>query len=278
MKLTALIENKAGGGLTGEHGLAIHIEYNGKQYLLDTGASDLFLGNADKMGINLADIDTAFLSHGHYDHSGGFEGFFSRNGKAKVYIQNAATDSYYVKIGPFRHYVGIPKGLLDNYDDRFVFVEGDRQIDEGVRLISHKTAGLAAIGKKAHMYRKTRKSFAADDFEHEQSLVFEAGSGLVILNSCCHGGIDNIVKEAREAFDGKEVAAVFGGFHLMGFKGTSSMSGKPEEVKGLAKRLTALGVKHVYTGHCTGDPAFEILKEELGERLHYFRTGATAEL
>jgi len=200
MKVTALIENKAGEGLVGEHGLAVHIEYNGKQYLLDTGASDLFLNNADKMGINLADIDAAFLSHSHYDHSGGFGGFFARNSKAKVYLQNAAKELCYVKIGPIRHYVGIPKGLLDKRSDRFIFVDGDRQIDEGVWLISHKTAGLAERGKKAHMYRKTQKGFAADDFGHEQSLVFEAGNGLVVLNSCSHGGVDNIVEEVRKAF------------------------------------------------------------------------------
>jgi len=64
----------------------------------------------------------------------------------------------------------------------------------------------------------------------------------------------------------------------MGLRGTNSMSGEPEDIKGLAKRLVDLNVKHVYTGHCTGDPAFGILREELGERLHYFCTGATAEL
>jgi 7,8-dihydropterin-6-yl-methyl-4-(beta-D-ribofuranosyl)aminobenzene 5'-phosphate synthase len=126
--------------------------------------------------------------------------------------------------------------------------------------------------------RKTQKGFTADDFEHEQSLVFETGDGLVILNSCSHGGIDNIVEEVSKTFGGREVAAVFGGFHLMGFRGTNSMSGKPEDIKGLAKRLIALNVKDVYTGHCTGDPAFKLLKEELGERLHYFCTGTSVEL
>lgn len=53
MKLTALIENKATGNLIGEHGLAVHIEYNGKQYLLDTGASNKFQNNANQLGIDL---------------------------------------------------------------------------------------------------------------------------------------------------------------------------------------------------------------------------------
>ena len=72
MKLTALIENKATGNLSGEHGLAVHIVYNGKQYLLDTGASNQFQNNAIKLGIDLKSVDNAALSHCHYDHSGGW--------------------------------------------------------------------------------------------------------------------------------------------------------------------------------------------------------------
>lgn len=278
MKLTALIENKVTGNLIGEHGLAVHIEYNGKQYLLDTGASNKFLNNSNHLGIDLKDIDTAVLSHCHYDHSSGYVGFFSNNSKAKVYLQSAAKELCYAKVGFIKIYNGIPQGILNTYSDRFVFVNGDYQIDEGVWLISHKTKGLAAKGKKAHMYRKTEKGFVADDFQHEQSLVFEVENSLVILNSCCHGGVDNIIKEVMETFHGKEVLAIIGGFHLMGIVGTKSMSGKPEDVRVLGKRLFDLNVKHIYTGHCTGDPAYKILKEKLGERLQYFSTGTIVEL
>ena len=278
MKLTALIENKATGNLIGEHGLAVHIEYNGKQYLLDTGASNKFLNNANQLGIDLKNIDTAVLSHCHYDHSSGYVGFFSKNSKSKVYLQSAARELCYAKLGLIRIYNGIPQGILNTYRDRFIFVDGDYQIDEGVWLVSHKTIGLATKGKKAHMYRKTEKGFVADDLQHEQSLVFEVENGLVILNSCCHGGVDNIIEEVMETFHGKEVLAIIGGFHLMGILGTKSMSGKPEDVRALGKRLFDLNVKHIYTGHCTGNPAYKILKEELGERLQYFSTGTIVEL
>ena len=278
MKLTALIENKATGNLVGEHGLAVHIEYNGKQYLLDTGASNQFQNNANKLGIDLKNIDTAALSHCHYDHSGGYVGFYSKNSKAKVYLQSAARELYYAKLGLIKKYIGIPRGILDTYSDRFVFVDGDYEIDEGVWLISHKTIGLATREKKAHMYRKTEKGFVADDFQHEQSLVFEVENGLVILNSCCHGGVDNIIKEIIEAFNGKAVLAIIGGFHLMGIIGTKSMSGRREDVRALGKRLFNLKIKYIYTGHCTGNPAYKILKEKLGERLQYFSTGTIIEL
>lgn len=277
MKITALIENKATGNLVGEHGLAVHIEYNGKQYLLDTGASNQFIRNTIELGFNLKDIDIAFLSHSHYDHSSGYEGFFSINEKAKVYLQSTAKEMCYAKVGFFKKYIGIPKGILDSYKDRFVFVDGDYQIEKGIWLISHKTAGLEVKGKKAHMYRKTKSKFVPDDYRHEQSLVFETEKGLVILNSCCHGGVDNIIKEVKETFHGKDVVAVIGGFHLMGITGTHSIGGRSEDVRALGKRLYDLDVQHVLTGHCTGDPAFAILKEELGDRLQYFSTGTIVE-
>ena len=75
MKVIVLIENTSKCSLCAEHGLSVYIEYNGMKYLLDTGASDTFSANAHQLGINLADIDIAFLSHAHYDHAGGFETF-----------------------------------------------------------------------------------------------------------------------------------------------------------------------------------------------------------
>jgi 7,8-dihydropterin-6-yl-methyl-4-(beta-D-ribofuranosyl)aminobenzene 5'-phosphate synthase len=277
MKITALIENKASSNLYSEHGLAIHIDYNGKRYLLDTGASSRFLLNADKLGIDLSEIDTCVLSHCHFDHSGGYESFFTRNENAKVYLQSESKEQYYLKFAFIKYYVGIPRGILDKYKERFLFVDGNFQLDPGVWLISHKTKNLETRGKKAHMYRKAGKGFVADNFGHEQSLVFETERGLVILNSCCHGGVDNIVNEVKEAFNHQEVYAVIGGFHLMGIRGTKSMSGSNEDIMVLGKKLNE-NVNQIYTCHCTGDPAYRILKGELGEKLHYFSTGTTFEI
>ena len=95
MKITVLVENSTSCRLYGEHGLSVYIEYDGKKYLLDTGASTLFAKNAKELGISLADIDTAFLSHAHYDHSGGFEAFFKENDKAYRVVQNRERKANY---------------------------------------------------------------------------------------------------------------------------------------------------------------------------------------
>ena len=58
MKITVLVENSTSCRLYGEHGLSVYIEYDGKKYLLDTGASTLFAKNAKELGISLADTPT----------------------------------------------------------------------------------------------------------------------------------------------------------------------------------------------------------------------------
>lgn len=277
MKVITLIENKAKDELKSEHGLAVYIEYNGKRYLLDAGKTDRFSENAIKLDVDLSKIDVGVLSHSHYDHSGGYNVFFSRNKKAKVYIRKEAKELCYSKLGPFKRYVGIPKEILDKYSDRFIYIDKDYKIDEGVWLISHKANNLENKGKKSHMYRMTKDGLKPDNFKHEQSLVFETKKGLIVLNSCSHIGIDNIVKEIKKAFKEKKVFAVIGGFHLMGIIGPSSMRTKDEEVENLGKRLVSFGVEHVYTCHCTGTPAYKVLKKTLGNKVEYFSTGTVIE-
>ena len=65
-----------------EHGLSLYIEANGKRILFDTGASAAFADNAEKLGIDLNQVDLCILSHGHYDHGGGIKRFLEVNDHA----------------------------------------------------------------------------------------------------------------------------------------------------------------------------------------------------
>ena len=69
------------------------------------------------------------------------------------------------------------------------------------------------------MYRKQGEGYVVDDFAHEQSIVIESQKGLIVFNSCSHGGIVNIVDEVHHAFPNEQVYAVVGGFHLKGIHG-----------------------------------------------------------
>ena len=76
MKIVNLIENTEGcSGCASEHGLSFYIETEKHKLLVDTGATDAFIQNAEILGVNLASVDTVILSHGHYDHGGGLPAF-----------------------------------------------------------------------------------------------------------------------------------------------------------------------------------------------------------
>ena len=261
--------------LFGEWGLSVYVEFEGKRYLLDTGASHLFAKNAGVMGVDLSKIDVGILSHAHFDHSDGMAKFFHANKTAPFYLRKGAGENCYHAgklFGriPYHYYIGIHKGFLKRFADRIRFAEGDMQIAPNVYLVPHKTPGLEAIGERAHLSVKENGKYRYDSFGHEQSLVFDTPKGLFVMNSCSHGGADNIVKEIEATFPGKKIYAILGGFHLF--------CHEDEVVRAFSQRLRELDVQKIYTGHCTGNRAFEILYEVLGDRAEQMRCGMTIEL
>jgi 7,8-dihydropterin-6-yl-methyl-4-(beta-D-ribofuranosyl)aminobenzene 5'-phosphate synthase len=280
MKLISLIENTAGAGLPGEHGLSVWIELGGRGYLLDTGASDGYLKNATRLGVDLSRARAAFLSHGHYDHAGGFLSFLQVNREAKVYLRPAACEGHYAKgKGGETVDIGVPQALLGADPGRFVLVDSDVEVEPGVWLLSDGVEETEARAAQTGMLqRQADGSLAADCFHHEQSVVLEAGAGLVILNSCCHAGVVEIVKGVQRRFPQRPIVAVVGGFHLMGLGDDETLGVSREEVVDIGQSLFDLGVKKLITGHCTGKPALDILKQHFGDRVIHFSTGTQVEL
>lgn len=271
MKITFLVDNISNrDDLMPEWGLAVHIEYRGSNILLDTGSSDKFARNAEVLGIDLKKVDYGVLSHAHYDHADGLDTFFDINHTAKFYLQEGSKENCYSRRRFYKKYIGIKKGWLKKYADRFSFASGDFLLMDGVYIIPHKTAGLEAIAKKVGLCRKEGFKTLDDDFSHEQSLVFETDKGLVIFNSCSHGGADNIIREIQATFPDKKIYALMGGFHL--FKSPDS------DVKELAARIKETGIEKIVTGHCTGMRAYDILKEELGAFCEMIYSGLEIEI
>lgn len=270
LKATALIDNLAGDGLLNEWGLSFFIEYRGKKYLLDAGASGKFADNAAALGIDLSQTDAGILSHAHYDHSDGMERFFDENKTAGFYIREGAAEDCYGSKFIFFKYIGVKRGTLEKYADRIKYVSGDYTLSDGVFLIPHKTPGLEALGKRAGMFRRVNGRRVTENFSHEQSLVFDTAKGLVIFNSCSHGGADNIIEEVAKTFPDKKIYALLGGFHL--FRSSRG------EVETLAENIKSTGIEYVATGHCTGDKSFDILKKELGDNIVKLRSGFVFEI
>ena len=265
MIATILIDNNTKNELLPEWGLSAYIEHEGHKVLLDTGASEKFAANAKSLGLNLAEAECGVLSHAHYDHSDGMEAFFRENPTAPFYLRESAGENCYRKNTILYHYIGIHKGYLKRYKDRIIYVKGDREILPGITLVPHKTPNLEKIGKGAGMYVRRGLLWSPDAFAHEQSLVVDTKEGLVVFNSCSHGGADHIIQEIQKTWPDKSIAALVGGLHL--FRSSD------EKVHALAERVKATGIRKIYTGHCTGERAFGILREELGDCIEPLYTG-----
>lgn len=276
MDITVLIENLGPEHLAREHGLSVHIQYKGHSILLDTGSSGAFAPNASTLGINLEGVEAAVLSHGHYDHADGLRTFFQANSHARLYMRRGGREGYYsMRGGTQPRFVGIHRDICRDYGERMVEVDGRYRLMDGVWLVENPPAEAGAE-RAQHLYKKTgENAFLEDDFSHEQSLVLEGENGLVVFNSCCHAGVANIAVHIAKAFPGKPIAALLGGFHMMGATGTDSINCSRAYVKAVADAFKGLNIGRIYTGHCTGAPAFDLLKMELGDRLAYMNTGDT---
>ncbi|MCD8054263.1 MAG: MBL fold metallo-hydrolase [Lachnospiraceae bacterium] len=277
VRITVLIENTSKGVLACEHGLSLLIEYAGKRVLLDAGSSDAFCRNAGALGISLTDLDAYVLSHGHYDHSGGFEELFRCVTAAKVYARKEALNMYLSAAGGM-HEISVPQNVASQRD-RFILVDGLREILPGILLVPHSTPGLDRIGDRNGLYKEQNGQIIPDDFAHEQSLVLDTPHGLVIFNSCSHAGAGNILREVKKACGQKQVYAYVGGLHMKGRKnGREICTLSEEELDSLCDAFRQEGVEQIYTGHCTGTPGFEELRSRLGTRMHRLTTGLQFEL
>ena len=105
-----------------------------------------------------------------------------------------------------------------------------------------------------------------DQFRHEIATVYNLkGRGLVVLTSCSHRGVVNIVKRAQEISGVRKVHAVLGGFHLAPYK--------EEYVRDTITALKGIDIDYVIPLHCTGEPFYEMAKAEMPNKLLRSYTG-----
>jgi 7,8-dihydropterin-6-yl-methyl-4-(beta-D-ribofuranosyl)aminobenzene 5'-phosphate synthase len=251
--------------MTKDWGFSAYIEYGGKKILFDTGNNaDILAHNVQAKGIDLTKLDFAIVSHRHGDHTSGLNYLLRVNPTVKIYapqenfgVFGAALPGTFYKRDEalpteMRYFGGNPPAELRFGSPwpnaNFTWISKDTEIAPGVRLI-------LLTGK-----------WGADLEVREVSLALDTPDGAVLIVGCSHPFIENIVKDALAA--GKPIHLILGGLHLL--------PAKDEQIKEIAAYLRdEAKVEYIVPTHCTGEPAFAILKQSFGDKYVYAGLGDT---
>lgn len=250
LSVTILMENGPGRdpGLRCEHGLSLHLAYGGRTLLFDTGPGDGFLGNAERLGIDLSGVEALVLSHGHYDHTGGVLPFLDRFGGRPVWCGEGFFEPKYGKKGDPPSYDVLGNGFSRNdLESRGAEIREVRgqgaEICPGVHAVRGFDRSFEGDVVSPRYVLRSGGSYLQDRFEDETALVFETGGGLVMIVGCSHPGIGNMVSTVRERF-GEAPAALIGGTHLL--------HADEARLKRIAGLFGELGIGFLGLNHCTG--------------------------
>lgn len=259
LKISCLNDDRCDLDLEHEHGLSLYIEYEGTKVLFDVGQSDAFIKNANKLGLNISDVNYLVLSHGHYDHSDGLKYL---DEKVKILCHPDCT--IWRKSKRTDKYNGIPYSK-DELNEKFdlLMTRSDFKISDDIIFLGEVDRNSDFECKKfPSVVENGDDDVALDD----TGLVINTENGLVVISGCSHSGICNTIEQAKRLFNQKHVYCVVGGFHL---KECDEQTFKTIEY------MRDNGINRIILGHCTSDDVCNEFIKELSDvsKVEVLKTG-----
>jgi 7,8-dihydropterin-6-yl-methyl-4-(beta-D-ribofuranosyl)aminobenzene 5'-phosphate synthase len=247
-------------------GFSALIEYGGKRILFDTGNNvEIFAHNVEAKGIDLRQLDFAVVSHRHGDHTSGLNHLLKVNPGVKIYAPQenfgvfgaALPGTFYRRNeslpSDMRYFDGRPPETLRFGsawpESNFTWITKTTEVAPGVHLIL------------------LNGTWGVDLEVKEISLAIDTPDGIVVVAGCSHSTIEKIVEAAKGTIN-KPIHLVLAGTHLL--------QAKDDQISSIAVSLRDnWSVRYFAPVHCTGEPAFAILKETFGDRYIYAGLGTT---
>lgn len=230
--------------------------------LFDVGPyGDVWLGNAERLGVDLSEIDVLFVSHWHGDHTGGIPTVVRAIAEARSRAGRPPVQVDVHPDRPDRRGMLMPLGSFAMLppEPTLSAIEGaGGQVAEhaevhpvagGLFLSSGEVPRVTAYetGLGTHYTWRDAEAVLDPEIHDERFLAAQVrGRGTTVLSACSHAGIVNIGLEARRLLPEEPVDLVLGGYHLAG-------TAVEDRIDATVKDLAALvGPRIVSPGHCTG--------------------------
>jgi len=233
-----------------------------RSMLFDVGPyPDIWLDNARRLAIDLSRIEHVFLSHWHFDHSGGFPKVVAaiRQARAEAGLARPIVDLHPER--PDQRGILLPSGVMVMLPLEPTFEE---IAQAGGEIAAHDEAhpicqgfffGSGAIDRAteyetglAGHHTVRGESGAPDPLIMDERFVaaYVVGRGVTVLSACSHAGIVNACLGAKRHFPDAPVDVVLGGYHLAGKAMEARIEPTIRDLKGrIEPRVVA-------PGHCTG--------------------------
>ena len=254
--------------LIAEHGysLLLTIRYGNQteSLLYDAGLGRrTAIHNLDVLGFNPRDLRTIVLSHGHADHHGGLEGLYDRVGRRSLPLV-LHPDAWRERrvVFPTGVEIRMPPPShndLDREGWKIVEERGPSLLLENRVLVTGQVDRVTDFEKGFPLQHvKTDHGWEPDTWIWDDQAVacHVKGKGLVVLSSCSHAGVINVLKHAQRLTGVDTVYAFVGGLHLTG--------GLFEPIiPRTINELAAIGPQVIVPGHCTGWKATHELARQL---------------
>jgi 7,8-dihydropterin-6-yl-methyl-4-(beta-D-ribofuranosyl)aminobenzene 5'-phosphate synthase len=269
--------------LIAEHGysLLLTVQREGRtaSVLYDAGLGrDTLLHNMEVLSLQPGNLRAVVLSHGHADHHGGLEGLFRRLGRRGMPLV-LHPDAWHERrvIFPTGTEIHMPPPSHNDLDREGVAIIEERApslLLDGMVLVTGQVERVTDFEKGFPLQQMhTVQGWKPDPWIwDDQAVVCSVkDKGLVVLSSCSHAGVINVLKHAQRLTDIDRIYAFVGGLHLTGglFE--------PMIPRTIAE-LASIGPAIVVPGHCTGWKATHEVARQLagayiqtsvGTRLHF---------
>lgn len=231
--------------------------------LFDVGPyADVWLDNAERIGLDLTEIEWIFLSHWHADHSGGFPPVVAAIAEARSAAGRPAPIVDLHPDRPDQRGVQTPTGDFALLPPEPTFEEleaagGDVRRSADVHLVADLFVGSGEIERVTgyetglaghHTWRVGSNQPEADPLILDERFLAARvrGRGVSVLSACSHAGVVNACLGAKSLAPEAPVDLVLGGYHLAGRQMEERI---PETVRDLRERIAP---RIVAPGHCTG--------------------------